>query len=127
MRISDWSSDVCSSDLQPSNIEFTDIEVGNGAHNVIPASARARLSIRFNDQPQGAALIAMVERIARDVAPGAKVVGKISGEAFLTPPGDLSALVAEALHADTAHEPQLPPTCCTPPAHFPTRSSPGVV
>src|SRR3546814_10262726 len=79
MRISDWSSDVCSSDLhladnpipklvrilaaidgvtldegtdwfQPSNIEFTDIEVGNGATNVIPASARARLSIRFNDQ-----------------------------------------------------------------------------
>src|SRR3546814_14702678 len=74
MRISDWSSDVCSSDLQPSNIEFTDIEVGNGAHNVIPASARARLSIRFNDQQQGAALIEMVERIARDVDPGAKVV-----------------------------------------------------
>src|SRR3546814_20965463 len=36
--------------FQPSNIEFTDIEVGNGATNVIPASARARLSIRFNDQ-----------------------------------------------------------------------------
>src|SRR3546814_4891278 len=62
--------------FQPSNIEFTDIEVGNGAHNVIPASARARLSIRFNDQQQGAALIEMVERIARDVDPGAKVVGR---------------------------------------------------
>src|SRR3546814_14369070 len=40
--------------FQPSNIEFTDIEVGNGATNVIPASARARLSIRFNDKQKGA-------------------------------------------------------------------------
>src|SRR3546814_13096899 len=84
MRISDWSSDVC--------------------------SARARLSIRFNDQQQGAALIEMVKRIARDVDPGAKVVGKISGEAFLTPPGDLSALVAEAIHAETDIVPELSPT-----------------
>ncbi len=52
--------------FQPSNIEFTDIEVGNGATNVIPASARARLSIRFNDQHRGAELVAMIERIAHD-------------------------------------------------------------
>src|SRR3546814_2624723 len=101
MRISDWSSDVCSSDLilaaidavtldegndwfQPSNIEFTDVEVGNGATNVIPASARARLSIRFNDQHKGADLVAMIERIAHEVEPKAKILGKISGEAFLT-------------------------------------------
>ncbi|MBY4637596.1 succinyl-diaminopimelate desuccinylase [Sphingopyxis sp. XHP0097] len=87
--------------FQPSNIEFTDIEVGNGATNVIPASARARLSIRFNDRHSGAELIAMVERLAHDVEPRAKVMGKISGEAFLTPPGELSSLVAEAIHAET--------------------------
>lgn len=104
--------------FQPSNIEFTDIEVGNGAHNVIPASARARLSIRFNDQQQGAALIEMIERIARDVDPGAKVVGKISGEAFLTPPGDLSALVAEAIHAETDIVPELSTTGGTSDARF---------
>jgi succinyl-diaminopimelate desuccinylase len=87
--------------FQPSNIEFTDIEVGNGATNVIPASARARLSIRFNDQHKGADLVAMIERIAHDVEPAAKVLGKISGEAFLTPPGELSGMVAEAIHAET--------------------------
>ncbi|MDR6833735.1 MULTISPECIES: succinyl-diaminopimelate desuccinylase [unclassified Sphingopyxis] len=87
--------------FQPSNIEFTDIEVGNGATNVIPASARARLSIRFNDQHKGADLVAMIERVAHDVEPAAKVLGKISGEAFLTPPGELSGLVAEAIHAET--------------------------
>src|SRR3546814_14768578 len=60
----------------------------------------------------------MVERIARDVDPGAKVVGKISGEAFLTPPGDLSALVAEAIHAETDIVPELSTTGGTSDARF---------
>src|SRR3546814_7763162 len=66
--------------FQPSNIEFTDIEVGNGATNVIPASARARLSIRFNDRHRGADLVAMVERLAHSVEPPANVIGTVHGE-----------------------------------------------
>ena len=104
--------------FQPSNIEFTDIEVGNGATNVIPASARARLSIRFNDRHSGAELVAMIERIAHAVEPRAKLIGKISGEAFLTPPGDLSALVAEAVHAETDIMPELSTTGGTSDARF---------
>lgn len=104
--------------FQRSNIEFTDIEVGNGATNVIPASARARLSIRFNDQQRGAELIQMVERIAQDVEPNAKVVGKVSGEAFLTPPGALSALVSDAIHAETGLTPELSTTGGTSDARF---------
>src|SRR3546814_13814028 len=97
MRISDWSSDVCSSDL---------------------ASARARLSIRFNDQHKGADLVAMIERIAHEVEPNAKILGKISGEAFLTPPGELSELVADAIHAETDVRPELSTTGGTSDARF---------
>jgi succinyl-diaminopimelate desuccinylase len=104
--------------FQPSNIEFTDLDVGNGATNVIPASARARLSIRFNDQHRGADLVAMIERIAHDIDPAAKILGKISGEAFLTPPGDLSALVAEAIHAETDVIPEMSTTGGTSDARF---------
>ena len=104
--------------FQPSNIEFTDIEVGNGATNVIPASARARLSIRFNDQHRGADLVALIERIAHDIEPNAKILGKISGEAFLTPPGDLSGLVAEAIHAETDVTPEMSTTGGTSDARF---------
>ena len=104
--------------FQPSNIEFTDLEVGNGATNVIPASARARLSIRFNDQHKGADLVAMIERIAHDVEPNAKILGKISGEAFLTPPGELSELVAEAIHAETDLRPEMSTTGGTSDARF---------
>src|SRR3546814_5102169 len=104
--------------FQPSNIEFTDGEVGNGATNVIPASARARLSIRVNDQHKGADLVAMIERIAHEVEPKAKILGKISGEAFLTPLGELSELVADAIHAETDARPEMSTTGGTSDARF---------
>jgi succinyl-diaminopimelate desuccinylase len=33
----------------PSNLEFTSIDIGNPVVNLIPASARARFNVRFND------------------------------------------------------------------------------
>ncbi len=104
--------------FQPSNIEVTDIEVGNHATNVIPAHARARLSIRFNDQQRGEALVALMEAIAHKHAANAKVLGRISGEAFLTPPGDLSALVSAAIAAETGVTPELSTTGGTSDARF---------
>ncbi len=35
--------------FQPSNLEFTSVDVGNTAWNVIPGQARARFNIRYND------------------------------------------------------------------------------
>ena len=52
--------------FQPSNIEITDIEVGNPATNVIPKAAKARMSIRFNDLHSGEALVAMISAIVHD-------------------------------------------------------------
>src|SRR3546814_18330027 len=68
MRISDWSSDVCSSDLldllnalvgapldagtahfQPSSLQVTTVDVGNPTTNLIPAQATAGFNVRFND------------------------------------------------------------------------------
>jgi succinyl-diaminopimelate desuccinylase len=51
--------------FQPSNIEITDLAVGNPATNVIPARAAARLSIRFNDLQRGDALAAQIDEIVR--------------------------------------------------------------
>ena len=104
--------------FQPSNIEFTDIEVGNGATNVIPASAPLCASLKRIDSRARADLVAMIERIAHDVEPGAKILGKISGEAFLTPPGELSELVAEAIHAETDVMPEMSTTGGTSDARF---------
>src|SRR6476620_10185321 len=73
----------------PSNLEFTGIETPTHASNVIPGSATAQLNIRFNNLQKGADLVRMVEEIAEREAPGSKVRARISGEAFLTPPGRL--------------------------------------
>jgi succinyl-diaminopimelate desuccinylase len=87
--------------FQPSNIEVTDITVGNPATNVIPALASARLSIRFNDLHRGADLARRIEEVVLRYAPGARVEAKVSGEAFFTAPGALSTIVAEAIEART--------------------------
>ncbi len=104
--------------FQPSNIEVTDLTVGNPATNVIPARASARLSIRFNDQHRGAELVARIEGIARAHAPAAIVTARISGEAFLTPPGAFSALIANAIARHTGVAPELSTTGGTSDARF---------
>ena len=93
--------------FQPSNLEFTDIEVGNPAHNVIPGRVKARLNIRFNVLQKGADLVERVRAIVAETVPGATVEAKISGEAFLTEPGTLSSLVSDAIRAETALTPDL--------------------
>ena len=112
--------------FQPSNIEITDMAVGNQATNVIPSSAQARLSIRFNDLHSGEALAAMVTAIVHDEEPRAEVIAKISGEAFLTPPGDFSAMIADAIREVTGVEPELSTSGGTSDARFLTKIVPVV-
>jgi succinyl-diaminopimelate desuccinylase len=91
----------------PSNLEFTGISTPTHASNVIPASATAQLNIRFNNLQQGQKLVEMVEQIAQREAPGATVRARISGEAFLTPPGELYDVVVAAIREETGSDPEL--------------------
>lgn len=108
--------------FQPSNIEITDLAVGNPAHNVIPAAAEARISIRFNDLHSGQSLTELITGIAE--AMGCTVEAKISGEAFLTPPGELSGIIAQAIRAETGLETELSTTGGTSDARFLSRICP---
>jgi succinyl-diaminopimelate desuccinylase len=91
----------------PSNLEFTGIETPTHASNVIPGSATAQLNIRFNNLQKGADLVRLVEDIAEREAPGSEVFARISGEAFLTPPGKLYDVVVEAIEEETGTRPDL--------------------
>ncbi len=91
----------------PSNLEFTSIATPTHASNVIPGSATAQLNIRFNNLQRGADLVKLVEEIAEREAPGAKVRARISGEAFLTPPGRLFDVVVDAIREETGLTPEL--------------------
>lgn len=102
--------------FQPSNLEVTDLAVGNPATNVIPPIARARLSIRFNALHRGSELVERVTAIAQKH--GATARAMVSGEAFLTPPGAFSALVSAAVKAETGIEPALSTSGGTSDARF---------
>jgi succinyl-diaminopimelate desuccinylase len=91
----------------PSNLEFTAVSTPTSASNVIPGSATAQLNIRFNNLQRGADLVRMVEEVAQREAPGATVKARISGEAFLTPPGPLYDLVVDAIRDETGLETEL--------------------
>ena len=102
--------------FQPSNLEITDINVGNRAHNVIPAAGHARISIRFNDLHTGKSLSDRVCAIAEKH--GGKARPVISGEPFLTEPGAFSSLVSAAVEAETGVVPELSTTGGTSDARF---------
>ena len=121
-RVLDGGSDW----FQPSNLEVTDITVGNPANNVIPAAASARVNIRFNDLQHGPDLEAWLRGIVAAEAPDAALDVRISGEAFLTEPGALSAVVADAIKAVTGLTPDLSTTGGTSDARFIRRLCPVV-
>ncbi|WP_091143223.1 succinyl-diaminopimelate desuccinylase [Novosphingobium sp. CF614] len=102
--------------FQPSNLEVTDLTVGNPAHNVIPAKASARISIRFNDLHTGAELGERVSAIAERHGGTARAL--VSGEAFLTQPGAFSAILAEAIRGEAGIEPELSTSGGTSDARF---------
>ena len=105
-------------DFQPSNIEITTVDVGNLATNVIPAIARARLSIRFNNLHAGAELGERISVLVRRIAPDATVKSVVSGEAFLTRPGPWVDLVAECVTEVTGLTPDRSTTGGTSDARF---------
>ena len=102
--------------FQASNLEITDLEVGNPAHNVIPEEAKARISIRFNDEHSGASLSEKVVAIAEKH--GGTALPIISGEPFLTPPGEFSDIIARAVNAETGVDPEPSTTGGTSDARF---------
>lgn len=110
--------------FQPSNIEFTDLHVGNPAHNVIPAKAEARLSIRFNDCHSGESLSKLISDIAQ--RHGGEVKAIISGEPFFTPPGELSDIICGAIREICAVEPELSTSGGTSDARFLAKIMPVV-
>ena len=62
-----------------SNLEFTSIDVGNKTVNLIPAEARARFNIRFNDTRTREELRELIERARREGGGGTASAGTSNG------------------------------------------------
>lgn len=93
--------------FEPSTLQVTSIDVGNTATNIIPASAKAALNIRFNDRHSGASLTAWVKATAARYADRFNVESSISGESFVTKPGPMVDILTAAIEGATGIKPKL--------------------
>lgn len=108
--------------FQPSNLEFTTVDVGNPATNVIPKSARATFNIRFNTIHSLDALDDRIRTLLDDIAGerGANYDLKVlkNSEPFLTQEGDFSQLVARSIADHLGSSPELSTTGGTSDARY---------
>jgi succinyl-diaminopimelate desuccinylase len=114
--------------FDPSNLEFTSIDIGNRVVNLIPGEARARFNIRFNDCHSQTALRTLIEHRAAEAA-GERVNWHIAWEPsnadpFLTPNSPFIDLVTAAITEVTGREPALSTTGGTSDARFITHHCP---
>ncbi len=104
--------------FQPSNLEITSIDIGNTATNVIPASATARINIRFNDLHTPASLEKWLRDIIDKNAGTHDFDCAASGEAFVTEPGPFTDLISASIKDVTGRTPELSTTGGTSDARF---------
>lgn len=105
----------------PSTLEFTTVDVGNPATNVVPNEAKAVINVRFNDAWTRETLEAEMRR--RFDSAGAAghyqaLFGKTNAVSFVTEPGPFVQMVADAVKAETGLMPVLSTTGGTSDARF---------
>lgn len=109
-RLEEKPLDEGTAHFDASTLAITTIDCGNPATNVIPARGAATVNIRFNDLHSGASLSEWLSAHAAAVRveTGVQIDCRfqISGESFLTPPGELSDLIANAVQAETGRRPE---------------------
>ncbi|MDI4236103.1 succinyl-diaminopimelate desuccinylase [Bradyrhizobium sp. Arg237L] len=122
VALSEEPLDHGSAQFQASNLEFTSVDVGNAASNVIPGQARAKFNIRYNDNHTQESLRKLVEeRLAK--ACGNRIRARIVWEpsnsnVFVTKPGPFTDLAVAAIEAVTGHKPELSTSGGTSDARF---------
>lgn len=121
-RLASHELDQGSDHFDPSTLAVVTIDTGNPATNVIPAQCKASVNIRFNDLHTSDSVIdwmqSEVDDVAADFGVRVDMSTRVSGESFLTPPGELSDLVSAAVEAETGLTPELSTTGGTSDARF---------
>ena len=67
-KLKESKLDKGNKNFQPSNLEFTSINVDNKAHNVIPSKARAQFNIRYNNLHTSSSLKKKINLIVKKIS-----------------------------------------------------------
>ena len=121
-RLATQTLDKGTEHFEASTLAITTVDTGNTASNVIPAACKATVNIRFNDCHTSASLKDWIDTEAMSVSGGTGVtIGlkfEVTGESFLTEPGEFSELVRAAIAAETGVTPEYSTTGGTSDARF---------
>jgi succinyl-diaminopimelate desuccinylase len=114
--------DQGSDHFDPSNLEFTSVDVGNPTVNLIPGEAQARFNIRFNDRHTQTTLRELIEKRVRAAAAD-RVNYAIewqpsNADVFVTKPGPFTELAVAAIAEVTGRKPRISTTGGTSDARF---------
>tara|TARA_E500000178_G_scaffold337816_1_gene377458 strand:+ start:749 stop:1906 length:1158 start_codon:yes stop_codon:yes gene_type:complete len=127
-KLKEKKLDKGNKNFQPSNLEFTSINVDNKAHNVIPARARAQFNIRYNNLHTSSSLKKKINLIVRQICKKNKCKYKIdfitNGESFLTKPGRTIFMAKKIIKKITKVTPKFSTTGGTSDARFIKKISP---
>ena len=127
-KLKESKLDKGNKNFQPSNLEFTSINVDNKAHNVIPAKARAQFNIRYNNLHTSSSLKKKINLIVKKISHKKKCKYKIdyivNGEAFLTKPGKTILMAKKIIKKITRINPKFSTTGGTSDARFIKKISP---
>jgi len=93
--------------FQPTTFQVSNIAAGTGAPNVIPGELKARFNLRFSTEQTVEGLKATVEDLLQRHKVKYALEWFISGQPFLTVPGELSQAASRAVQEQLQITPQL--------------------
>ncbi len=91
----------------PTTFQFSNLNAGTGADNVIPGQAHALFNFRYSTESSAETLKHRFETILRRHGVDYSIDWKLSGEPFLTHPGELVDAVRAAVREVTGRETRL--------------------
>ena len=121
-KLKEKKFDKGNKNFQPSNLEFTSINVDNKAHNVIPARAKAQFNIRYNNLHTSNSLKKKISQIVKNLSKKNRCKFKIkymvNGDAFLTKPEKTVFIAKKIIKKITKINPKFSTTGGTSDARF---------
>jgi succinyl-diaminopimelate desuccinylase len=116
--LTDTPLDQGTAHFQPTSLQFSTVDVGNSASNVIPGQVSATFNSRFNDRFTIESLEAEVRRRLDAVGGKYDLSLGSSSTSFITPVGRLSEILSGAVERELGLRPELSTTGGTSDARF---------
>jgi succinyl-diaminopimelate desuccinylase len=121
-KLKEKKLDAGNKNFQPSNLEFTAINVDNKAHNVIPARAKAQFNVRYNNYHSANSLKKKISSVVKNICRinncKFKIEFIVNGDSFITKPEKTIHMAKKIIKKITKVTPKFSTTGGTSDARF---------